>query len=383
MWKIFFFLLLTMNLLSCTSRQQKQSNVSEKDSLFMLVGSYASAEEEGIKLYSFNQELGEICYITGVRGVSNPSYLTPSSDGKRVYAVSENGIDDSAAQALSLDLSEGKLSLLNAELTQGAAPCYIALSPHEDFVLTANYNGGNISIFRLNENGELLTPRVISFVGHGIDPERQDKPHLHCIAFTPDGKYTIASDLGTDCLHVFTMNAQDKSGSIPFLNEDEPQNFILPSGSGPRHISFSPDKKYAYVITELSGDVMVMAYHEENTKIIQTIKADTLGARGSADIHLTPNGKYLYASNRLKGDGIAIFKVDPATGMLEKVGYQPTGIHPRNFVISPNGKFLLVACRFSNEIQIYQIDEATGLLKDTGKRVKTPEPTCLKFITRP
>ena len=384
MWKIFIFLFLVTNLLSCSEQRQRQSSVkvTEKDSLFMLVGSYGSADQEGVKLYSFNQESGIMNYISGIHGISNPSYLAPSRNGKRVYVVSENETETSTANALSLDLSEGKLNFMNSELTQGAAPCYIALSPNEDFVLTANYNGGNISVFRLNENGELLRPRVISFMGHGTDSIRQDRPHLHCISFTPDGKYTLAVDLGTDCVHMFLINAQDNNTHIPFLNEDHPQNYVLPAGSGPRHICFSPDQKFVYLITELSGDVIVMSYNDINTKIIQTIKADTLGARGSADIHITPDGRYLYASNRLKGDGIAIFKINQSTGLLTKVGYQLTGIHPRNFVISPNGKFLLVACRHSNEIQLYQIDPSTGLLRDTGKRVNTPEPTCLKFVKR-
>ena len=358
-----------MNLISCTD-----------DSLVMLVGSYASTHEEGIKLYSFNQHSGEVSYMNGISGVSNPSYLTISKDKKRVYAVSENDTNDSAVQALSLELPKGKLSLLNAKLTQGAAPCYIALSPREDFVVTANYNGGSISIFPLNENGELQEPQVISFEGHGPDAERQEKSHLHCTVFSPDEKHMLASDLGADCLHLFTVNEQDKKESTSLLDEASQQDLMMPVGSGPRHIVFAPNKKFVYVVTELSGDVIVMEYEEANSKIIQTIKADTLGARGSADIHLTPDGRYLYASNRLQGDGIAIFKVDALTGKLTKVGYQPTGNHPRNFVISPNGKFLLVACRFSNEIEVYLIDKATGLLKDTGKRIKTSEPTCLKFV---
>ena len=124
-----------------------------------------------------------------------------------------------------------------------------------------------------------------------------------------------------------------------------------------------------------------MSYDEAGFDTIQHIKADTLDARGSADIHLSPDGKFLYASNRLKGDGIAIFEVSSEDGTLDKVGYQPTGIHPRNFNITPNGKYLLVACRDTNEIQIYEREEESGLLKDTGKRIKMPKPVCVQFLS--
>ena len=384
MLKILFILFVHFMMFSCMekSKQDSKMELLEADSLFLLVGSYASAREKGIKLFTFDLETGEERYVTGLSGIANPSYLTVSSDHTRIYAVGENEIDNSSASALALDLSAGKLSLLNTELTQGAAPCYIALSPCEDFVLTANYNGGNISIFRRDKDGKLQEPRIIGFIGNGLDPIRQDKPHLHCIGFTPDEKYMLAVDLGTDCIHVFPINKQDKDGSVPFLDEDNPQNILLPPGYGPRHLCFSSDKNYLYLITELSGDVVVFKYMDETLHIVQTVKADILGAQGSADIHISPDGNFLYASNRLEGDGIAIFSINKEDGTLEKVGYQSTGIHPRNFVISPDGSYLLVACRDSNEIQIFKRDKQSGLLQHTGRNIELSKPTCLKFIQR-
>ena len=384
MLKVLFILFINLLMLSCMgkSKQADKLELLEADSLFLLVGSYASAREKGIKLFTFDLKTGEEQYVTGLSGIANPSYLTVSSDKTRIYAVGENEIDNSTANSISLDLSTGKLELLNTRLTLGAAPCYIALSPHEDFLLTANYNGGSISIFQRNANGELLEPRIISFVGNGLDPIRQDEPHLHCIGFTPDEKYLLAVDLGTDCVHVFPINKQNKDRSVPFLNEDNPQSYLLPPGCGPRHLCFSPDKRYLYLITELSGDVIVLKYMEEKTRIVQIVKADILGARGSADIHMSPDGNYLYASNRLQGDGIAVFSVNKEDGTLEKVGYELTGSHPRNFVISPDGNYLLVACRDSNEIQIFKRNKESGLLQDTGRKIKTTKPTCLKFIQK-
>ena len=382
------FLLLFCFLLVSVSCSENRKSVKDrgdllKDSLFMLVGGYADSLEEGVKLYSFDQSTGDAHYVSGTKGISNPSYLDFSSDCKRVFAVGENEVDNSTANVLSLDWTTGEMKLQNSMKTHGAAPCYIALSPEEDFVITANYNGGNISIFRIGKKGELQEPRIISFVGKGINVERQEGPHLHFIGFTPDESRMMAVDLGADCVHAFPINRQDHEVSAPFLDEDKSHNFLLPPGCGPRHLCFSADGNYVYIITELSGEVLVYHYEGDKADLIQRVQADTLHASGSADIHLSADERFLYASNRLKGDGIAIFKIDPEKHTLEKIGYQPTAVHPRNFAISPNGKFLLVACRFSNVIQVFLRDEETGLLSDTGKRIETSQPSCVKFITKP
>ena len=154
----------------------------------------------------------------------------------------------------------------------------------------------------------------------------------------------------------------------------------MKAGSGPRHLTFSPNGHYAYLINELSGTVIAFEYKDGDLKEMQTIAADTVNAQGSADIHISPDGKFLYASNRLKADGIAIFNIHPDNGMLSKAGYQLTGIHPRNFIITPNGKYLLVACRDSNVIQVYERDADTGLLTDVQQDIKVDKPVCIKFV---
>jgi 6-phosphogluconolactonase (cycloisomerase 2 family) len=194
------------------------------------------------------------------------------------------------------------------------------------------------------------------------------------VEFTPDGKYLLANDLGTDKIHVFPLTSEGN------LDKESTFDIGLEPGSGPRHICFSKDGRFAYLINEISGKVTALAYDGKGLTPIQYIKSDTVNAQGSADIHLSPDGKFLYASNRLKADGIAIFSVDNQTGLLTKVGYQLTGIHPRNFIITPDGRFLLVACRDSNLVQIFARDEKTGLLVDTGKKIETSKPVCLKFM---
>lgn len=320
-----------------SAKQTEAVSAENTDSLYyLLVGSYAQPQEEGIRVYVFNQETGKGTYRSGFSGISNPSFLTPSADGSRVYAVGEDEGVTSTANALTFDREKGMLSLVNTQPTKGGAPCNIVLSPKEDYVLTANYMGGNVTVFPVGKNGELLEGDTLDFSGHGPDSERQAQPHLHCVLFTPDNRLMLANDLGTDCIHVFPVN--DKQGK-GLLDRTAAYDVQLTSGAGPRHTCFAPDGKHAYLITELSGDVIVLSYDEMKLDTIQTIKADTLDARGSADIHISPDGNFVYASNRLKGDGIAIFSVNPEDGTLDKVGYQSTGIHPRNFIITPNGKF--------------------------------------------
>ena len=351
----------------------KQNETMEN--LYLIVGSYATPQEEGIKVYAWNNEKGEATYVSGLAGISNPSYQVVTADGERIYSVGEDDGLTSTAHALSFDKANGKLTLMNTQLTQGGAPCYINITPNGKSVITANYMGANISLIPLDSSGRLTeNVKTIVFTGEGEIKNRQDQPHLHCVEFTPDGKHLLANDLGTDKIHVFSLNSDGK------LDEKAGFDINLEPASGPRHICFSKDGRFAYLINEISGKVTTLSYDGKCLTPIQYIEADTVNAQGSADIHLSPDGKFLYASNRLKADGIAIFSVNQETGLLAKVGYQLTGIHPRNFVITPDGRYLLVACRDSNWVQIFERDEKTGLLMDTRKRIETSKPVCLKFI---
>ena len=361
--------------------EQKMSVSQEPDTLLMLVGSYASADQEGIKTYRFNQETGEAVLASTLSGIENPSFLVPTEDGTHVYAVGETE-KGFTANALALDTLTAGLTLLNSQSTGGAAPCHITVSPDGKFVLTANYMGANITVFPRLADGKLGEGHVISFQGKGADKERQEQPHLHCVYFTPDGKLLLANDLGLDCIHAFPVKQTPGTKGTDLLDEAAAFDIELAPGSGPRHTCFDKQGKHAYLLTELSGEVVVWTYDGKTLTQQQVIKADTVGAKGSADIHLSPDGKFLYASNRLQADGVAIFKVSPSDGTLTKVGYQLTGIHPRNFTITPNGKYLLVACRDTNEIQVFARDTENGLLQDTGKTIHTDKPVCLQWVMK-
>lgn len=351
----------------------------KNNELYLLIGTYTSGTSKGIYVYRFNTETGESNYVSEIAGISNPSYLTLSRNEKFVYSVSENEAGDAQACAFSFDKKNGRLTFLNAQKTNGGSPCYINTDPKGEYVLTANYSGGNVSVFPAKSDGSLLpASQVISF-------EEKDKPdsRLHCVAFSPDGKYLFADDLGKDKVHKFMLNYSAKGVDAgKFLQVGNPAAYSVEKGSGPRHLTFHPNKKFAYLINEKSGKVTVFQYKEGALKDIQYIASDTtpgIGKKGSGDIHITPDGKFLYASNRLKADGLAIFKINQSSGKLTRVGYQPTGIHPRNFIITPNGKYLLVASRDNNAVQVFTINRQSGLLKETGKEIKIDKPVCLKF----
>ena len=346
------------------------------ESDYSLIGSYAPAASEGLALYRLNQETAEVERVSGLAGILNPSFLTPNPEKGLVYVVGEGDTDaNSTVHTVSLDEQTGTMQLVNTLPTLGASPCHVRLSPSGKYLITANYNGGSLSLFSLDEKGCIhAREEVLRFEGKGPNKERQEKSHLHYSIFSPDGNYLLADDLGTDKVYSFPVHE-----NAPYIQQAERIDNPVRPGSGPRHLCFHPNGKWAYLINELSGAVIFFTYQEGHLKEKQSVQADEVGAQGSADIHLSPDGRFLYASNRLQNDGIAIFSVSEATGELTKVAYQQTGRHPRNFMITPNGRFLLVACRDDNEVQIYERDLQTGKLQDTKKRIRMSQPVCLQL----
>lgn len=342
--------------------------------LLLLIGSYNDANQESIQLYSFNQESGQFAYVSGAKGVTNPTFLCTNAAQDVVYAVGEYDEDDKATMnALHLDKQQGSLSLFSTQLNGSGAPCNISLTPDGKQLVSANYTGGSLTFYDLLPNGSLPQPTKLQYTGHGPNAERQEKPHLHAVNFTPDHKYLLANDLGQDCIHVYPMTEQGADTTQGYDLQVDP-------GAGPRHLCFAPDGRYAYLISELSGQIFTLQYDAEQLSMVSSLVADTVQAGGSADIHITRDSQYLYASHRLKADGISIYKVNPADGSLSRIGYQPTGIHPRNFTLTPNDRYLLVACRDSNAIQIFERDASSGLLKDTGRSIEMPRPMFVSFL---
>lgn len=352
----------------------------EGNKCYLAVGTYTSGEgSRGIYLYNFDILTGKSDSV-GMIEVDNPSYLTFSPDEQFLYAVGENDEEKSAVHAFSFDKRSGTFRKINSQETKSNGPCYITIDARGRNVHTANYGGGSISTFQVNDDGSLSSLlSLIRFSGSGPDSLRQRQPHLHSVAYSPDGRFLFAADLGSDRLYRFEVQETPFQGQ-PVIQESRMTEIETPPGTGPRHFAFHPDGgRFLYLLGELSGEVVVYAHHGGELEQKQVIAADSVGARGSADIHVAPDGRFLYASNRLQADGIAIFAIDPDEGTLTKVGYQPTARHPRNFVITPNGNYLLVASRDENRIQVFSVDGNNGLLTDTGQDIVVSKPVCLKF----
>ena len=384
--RLSYLFLIALVFAACTSNKTKEEDsdtsdntIAEMGKMYMLLGTYTSSEgSRGIYVYSIDVNSGEADSVSMVE-VANPSYLVLSPDEQFVYSVGENGEDDSYAHAFSFDKERGQLKLIDSQLTYGSSPAYITIDEQGNNVITANYGGGSISQFNVINDGTLSPlSNLYQFEGKGEDPQRQQQPHLHSVRYSPDGIYLFATDLGTDKIYRFKTITSVFEGQ-PALLKNDSVVFSTPVGTGPRHFDFHPNGLYFYLLGELSGQVIVYDYNDGDLVQKQTILADSAGAKGSADIHVSPNGKFLYASNRLQEDGIAIFSINTADGTLTKVGYQHTAKHPRNFAITPNGKLLLVASQDDNVVEVYNIDRKTGLLTNTNQDIAIDKPVCIKF----
>ncbi len=334
----------------------------------MVVGTYTDTGSKGLYSYSLNQETGKFVLQDSL-AVVNPSYLTFSANGKNIFAVSERRDNSAALMAIGFDKKTGKMSLKSTQPTNGMAPCYV--ETNGTIAVTANYSGGNISTFLIGKDGN-LSKSLATFRGNASNQASpQNEAHIHAARFDSDGNI-LATDFSADQL--LKLKVED-SGKVA---EPVVVGKLLP-GSGPRHIEFSKSEQYVYVMSELAGTVSVFKKNRQGLLVrTQVIASDSVGGRGGADIHLTKDGKFLYTSNRLKADGISVFKVDSNTGKLTKIGYQLTGVHPRNFAITPNDQYLLVACRDSNQIQVYERNKKTGML--TFKHnIPVKKPVCVKF----
>lgn len=348
---------------------------------YLLVGTYTSteSESEGIYVYKFNSSTGKVEEMS--RAVaSNPSYLVVSKNNKYVYAALENGNNEGSVAAFAFDKKKGTLEFLNKQSSGGDHPCYVDIDKSGKWVTVANYSGGNFSLLGVSPDGWLrAAERIIPHSGSGPNKDRQDKPHVHSTVFDPDDKHLLVQDLGIDKIMVYDFNSK-----LGELKAAKTPSYATQPGSGPRHIAFHPNGKYVYLIDELGGQVTAYGYSKGKLQYLQAVSAIKEGYQGpigSADIHVSPDGKFVYASNRGESNDIAIFAVDKSTGKLTLRGHQPVlGKAPRNFSIDPSGRYLLCANQDSGEIVVFRRDAATGLLTDTGNRISVDKPVCLKWI---
>ena len=349
--------------------------LAQNKSYHLLIGTYTEeGKSQGIYSYEINPETGAFTQKSVTKGISNPSFLAIAPDKQFVYSVSESSTG-SAANAFRFDEKSAKLSLLNASLTNSDGPCFISVT--DKHVFTANYGGGSLSVFGRKADGSLTDAlQVIQHTGKSIDAERQGEPHVHQVIVSPDKKYVVANDLGTDKVTVYQYNPTAATDIlVPF------DTLTAKLGSGPRHAAFSKDGSKLYLAQEIDGTVSVLKMKSGKLSLLQETTVDRKPGtvNRTADIHLSSDGRFLYVTNRGTANNITCFAVG-ADGKLTFKQQVPTGGDgPRNFAITPDGHYILVAHQFTNNITVFKRNAISGALVNTGKQLQLGAPVCLIF----
>lgn len=343
----------------------------------LLVGTYTSGKSQGIYVFDFDLRSGN-AKLLGSTYSSNPSFLAISAKGDRVYAVNEDR--EGMVTAFSFEPNSGKLTEINKVSAEGAHPCYISVDKTGKWLAVGNYSGGNLALYRINTDGSLNPAhQVIQHTGSSVDASRQEAPHVHATVFTRDNNFLLVPDLGTDKVMIYAFD--DRKGA---LKPAEMPYLMVEPGAGPRHLDFDPEGRRMYLLEELTGTISAYEYRKGKLHLIQNTSSlayDFSGKIGSADIHVSPDGRFLYASNRGESNDIAIFSINKEKGTLSLVGHQDAlGRRPRNFNFDPSGNFLLVANQETDEVVVFSRNKDTGNLTDTGIRINVPAPVCIKWV---
>lgn len=365
---------LTMSISALTYAQSKQTEYH------LIIGTYTRTQTNGLFVYKFNTKTGKLSFESKTEGVVNPSYLAINKEENKVYSVSEASGKQSGVSAFNFDAKKGILSFINSQPTTSQGPCHVTLSKDSKFVFAANYGGGSLSVFPVNSDGGLApVSQLIQHTGSSINAKRQAVPHVHSSNFSPDGSILYVADLGTDFVNAYKYNGNEKKP----LQAEKASDVKTEAGYGPRHFTFNKKGDKLYVVAEMEAFVSVFDYKDNKSTLLQNISmnnADFKDTNGAADIHLSNDGKFLYASNRGNVNDIAIFKV-AKDGKLTKIGNESTkGKAPRNFVVDPTDNFLLVANQDSDDVYVFKRNKKTGLLTYTDEMLKVGAPVCLKFV---
>ncbi|WP_161889115.1 lactonase family protein [Pontibacter russatus] len=388
-------LILSLALSACNSNTPdtaaSEETAAETETLneataMVYIGTYADAGKESIFLYKLNPESGELTRVSGFKAGANPSFLTLDAQRKHLYAVNETGDyqgqKSGAVSAFSVDQQTGDLTLLNQVASKGGAPCYISLGEGGKTALVANYSGGNVAAFPIQDNGQLAgAADVEQHKGTGPNKDRQEAPHAHYIAPSLDNKYVYSVDLGIDKILGYRLD----SGSGTLTPTEPAVAFAAAPAAGPRQMAFHPDGKYAYVINELNSTMTALAYDGNNgtfaeVQTLPTIPSDYGKDNFPAAVRVSPDGKFLYGSNR-GHNSIVVYGLDENTGKMTYVENVPTGGDwPRDMTIDLTGNVLLVANERSNSITSFKIDKATGKLTATGHEAQVSKPVCVQVV---
>lgn len=360
----------------CTQHESKE---------LIFAGTFDGKGSEGLYVFSFDRKNLTFELLQTISDRMAPSFQAVYSKMPVVYSASRSPIsgqsDHQTIGAYRADRDTGRLSLINEQSVMGISPAHVSVDPLGSFVYVSNYTSGNLSMFPIRDDGGLdEASDVVQHTGSSIHPTRQQKAHAHAADPSPDGRFLYVSDLGMDKIMIYEVDRQQRTlspASTPWF-ENTP-------GAGPRHLAFRPDGAYAYSAEELTSTVAVLRV-DKNTGALQQVQRismlpdDFQGSNTAADIHVSPDGKFLYASNR-GHDSIVIFEIDEFTGELSLAGHESTiGEHPRNFMIDESGKLLFVANRDSNHIVVFRRNPLTGLLDYTGTELIVPLAVCVTMM---
>ena len=346
--------------------------------MLLYIGAYTDppmGHARGISSVEFDATTGKLGHVANITESQNPSYLTLSADGTRLYAVDE--LEKGAVSAFRRDPQTGSLERINGQSTGGAHPCYLSLDPSGRFVLAANYSGGNVAVLPISEDGSLEpASQVLAHQGSSVNPDRQGEPHPHMILPSPDGRFVYVSDLGTDQLVCYELDK--RVGALVEVAFTD----VTP-GMGPRHFAFSPDGTTMVVIGELDSTLNSFVVDGDGTlapvSSISTIPEGFTSMNSCAHVVFSPDGRFVYGSNR-GHDSIVVAELDPESRALEMVEIVATGgQEPRNFTLDPTGRWLLAANQQSDTITVFSRDASTGKLTPTGTRIASNTPVCLLF----
>jgi 6-phosphogluconolactonase len=380
-------LLVILSLAATGSGETRRSSKSTNSGRSMVyVGTYTVRGSKGVYVYQFDSgRLTPTSTPVLAAETVNPSFLAIDPSHRYLYAVNETedyqGRKTGAVSAFSIDHKTGALTFLNQVPSGGTDPCYVSLDRSGRHVLVANYTSGSVSVFPVLAGGRLgKATAFVQHKGHSVNPERQEGPHAHDIALSPDGRFALVADLGLDQLVVYRYDAARGS-----LTPDKPPFARVTAGSGPRHFVFDPSGRFVYLLSEVGSTVTVFAYTAASGTLreIQSLSALPDGFSGhndAAEIVMGRSGRFLYTSNR-GDDSIMVFAIDPIRHTVKVVAHVPTlGKTPRNFAIDPSGDFLLAANQDSDNIVVYKIDRKTGIPVPTGQVVQVPSPVCITFL---
>lgn len=340
------------------------------------IGTYTKGDSKGIYSFTLDTNEGRIVDINEAAQLENPTYLTISKDNRYLYSVAKKG-EEGGVVALSIK-EDGTLTELNRQMLPGSSPCHVSVDSKNRYAFSANYHKGSVESYLINEEDGTVQPAasIIKHEGSGPDP-RQEKPHTHYAGVTPDENYLAVVELGIDALITYAVHSD---GTLSKAN-------LLPlkAGSGPRHLVFHPNGKFAYLMTEFSSEVIVLTYHPENghfteRQYISTLPADFSENNQGSAIHISSDGRFVYAGNR-GHNSIAVFRVDIETGELSFVEHTSTeGDWPRDFMFDPTEKFIVASNQESSNLVLFSRDEDSGKLTLIESDIVVPYPVCIKFL---